>query len=141
MRMAATTGATEVWQARIGHDLAATLRADSEVLGLHGRTEIVKAALELLHRQAAEQRMALSVKPLNARLGHVAVVPITATSGPALTHVPLTADAGLTRYGESYADITALQPVARGRLLRRRGLLARAELARMEDLIRTYLGV
>jgi hypothetical protein len=62
MRMAATTGATEVWQARIGHDLAATLRADSEVLGLHGRTEIVKAALELLHRQAAEQRMARSVE-------------------------------------------------------------------------------
>ena len=83
----------------------------------------------------------LSVNPLNARLGHVAVVPITATSGPALTHVPLTADAGLTRYGESHADITALQPVARGRLLRRRGLLARAELARMEDLIRTYLGL
>ena len=83
----------------------------------------------------------LSANPLNARLRHVAVVPITATSGPALTHVPLTADAGLTRYGESYADITALQPVARGRLLRRRGLLARAELARMEDLIRTYLGL
>jgi hypothetical protein len=33
----------------------------AEVLGLTGRTEIVKAALELLHRQAAEHRMAQSV--------------------------------------------------------------------------------
>jgi hypothetical protein len=54
-------GPSEVWQARIGSDLAAQLRADAEVLGLTGRTEIVKAALELIHRQAAEQRMAKSV--------------------------------------------------------------------------------
>jgi hypothetical protein len=52
---------SEVWQARIGAELAAQLRADAEVLGLAGRTEIVKAALELLHRQAAEHRMAKSV--------------------------------------------------------------------------------
>ena len=52
---------SEVWQARIGADQAAQLRADAEVLGLAGRTEIVKAALELMHRQAAEQRMANSV--------------------------------------------------------------------------------
>jgi hypothetical protein len=50
-----------VWQARIGAELAAQLRADAEVLGLTGRTEIVKAALELIHRQAAEQLMAKSV--------------------------------------------------------------------------------
>lgn len=31
------------------------------MLGLDGRTEIVKAALELLHRRAAEERMARSV--------------------------------------------------------------------------------
>jgi hypothetical protein len=56
-----TTGASEVWQARIGRDLAEQLRADAEVLGLDGRTDIVKAALGLLHRQAAEERMAQSV--------------------------------------------------------------------------------
>jgi hypothetical protein len=50
-----------VWQARIGRDLAEQLRADAEVLGLDGRTDIVKAALALLHRQAAEERMARSV--------------------------------------------------------------------------------
>ncbi len=59
--MATTTGATEVWQARIGHELAAQLRADSEVLGLNGRTDIVKAALQLIHKRAAEERMARSV--------------------------------------------------------------------------------
>lgn len=54
-------GASEVWQARIGRDLAEQLRADAEVLGLDGRTDIVKAALGLLHRRAAEERMAQSV--------------------------------------------------------------------------------
>lgn len=59
--MTVTTGASETWQARITHDLAAQLRDDAELLGLDGRTEIVKAALELLHRRAAEERMARSV--------------------------------------------------------------------------------
>jgi hypothetical protein len=59
--MTTTTRASETWQARISHELAAELRNDAEVLGLDGRTEIVKAALELLHRRAAEERMARSV--------------------------------------------------------------------------------
>ena len=50
-----------MWQARIGHELAAQLRDDAEVLGLSGRTDIVKAALQLIHRRAAEERMARSV--------------------------------------------------------------------------------
>lgn len=83
----------------------------------------------------------LSVNALNTRLGHVGVVPVTGTPGPPLTHIPLNADAGLTRYEESYADVTGLQPVARGRLLRRRGLLARSELDRIENQLRTYLGL
>lgn len=61
VRLATTTGATEVWQARIVHDLAAQLRADAEILGINGRTDIVRAALDLLHRRAAEDRMARSV--------------------------------------------------------------------------------
>ncbi len=59
--MTTTAGASETWQARIPHDLAAQLRHDADLLGLSGRTEIVKAALELLHRRAAEERMARSV--------------------------------------------------------------------------------
>ena len=61
IRMTTSTGASETWQARISHELAAQLRDDAEVLGLDGRTEIVKAALELLHKRAAEERMARSV--------------------------------------------------------------------------------
>lgn len=83
----------------------------------------------------------LSVNPLNVRLGHVAVIPITGTRGPELTHVALTADAGLTRYDESYADITSLQPLARSRFRQRRGLLASGELAHLEDRLRVYLGL
>lgn len=54
-------GPTEVWQARIARDLASQLRADAVVLGLTARTDIVKAALDLLHRHAAEVRVARSV--------------------------------------------------------------------------------
>lgn len=50
-----------MWQARIGRNRAKQLRSDAEVLGLGSRTDIVKAALDLLHRQAAEERMAQSV--------------------------------------------------------------------------------
>lgn len=78
---------------------------------------------------------------MNSRLGHVSVIPITGTTGPAATHIPLNADAGLTRYDESFADVTSLQPVARSRLQKRRGLLVHTELARIEVQLRTYLGL
>ena len=83
----------------------------------------------------------LSINQLNVRLGHVAVVPVTGTPGPASTHIPLGRDAGLTRYDESYADVTGLQPVARGRCRRRRGLLAGGELQHLETQLRVYLGL
>lgn len=83
----------------------------------------------------------LSTNALNSRLGHVAVLPVTGTAGPSETHVALTADAGLTKYDESYADVTALQPVARERLLTRRGLLTRGELDRLGRQLTVYLGL
>lgn len=83
----------------------------------------------------------LSVNSLNARLGHAAVVPITGTRGPESTHIPLGAEAGLTRYPESFADITGLQPIARSRFRQRRGLLAISELTHLEEGIRIYLGL
>lgn len=83
----------------------------------------------------------VSANPLNSRLGHVAVIPITGTAGPAATHVPLDADAGLTRYDASYADVTSLRPVSRDRLLRQRGLMARGEMERVETQLRIYLGL
>lgn len=83
----------------------------------------------------------LSINGLNTRLGHVAVIPITGTSGPEETHIPLTADAGLTKYDQPYADVTSLQPVARVCLLRKRGLLHHAELERIARQLMTYLGL
>jgi mRNA interferase MazF len=83
----------------------------------------------------------MSVNALNVRLGHVAVIPVTGTRGPELTHIRLTPETGLTRYPESYADVTALQPVARTDLLGQRGRLNRAELERIENQLRTYLGI
>jgi mRNA interferase MazF len=83
----------------------------------------------------------MSVNPLNSRLGHVAVIPITGTPGPSGTHIPLDADAGLTRYDQSFADVTSLRPVARDRLKKQRGLLAQAEILRIETQLRTYLGL
>lgn len=56
------SGPTEVWQARIARSWAAELRADAAVLGLDGRTDIVRAALRLLHQRAAELRMAQDIE-------------------------------------------------------------------------------
>jgi hypothetical protein len=72
--MTSSTGATEVWQARIGHGFAAQLQQDAETLGLDGRTDIVKAGLQLLHRRAAEERMAASVD--NFYAGAIPPLPI-----------------------------------------------------------------
>ena len=83
----------------------------------------------------------MSINALNARLGHVAVVPVTGTAGPEQTHIPLSADAGLTKYEQSYADVTALQPVARSRLLTRRGLLSISELERLGRQLSVYLAL
>ena len=83
----------------------------------------------------------LSANALNLRLGHVAVIPVTGTPGPAATHVALTEEAGLTRYDESYADITGLQPVDRARLLRQRGRLTSGELALIAGRLEVYLGL
>ena len=83
----------------------------------------------------------LSINPLNTRLGHVAVIPVTGTAGPEQTHIPLNADAGLTKYEQSYADVTALQPVARSWLLTRRGLLTLGELDRLGRQLTVYLGL
>jgi len=76
-----TIGASETWQARISRELAAQLREDAELLGLDGRTEIVRAALELLHRRAAEERMARSVDAFYN--GGEAPLPIGVRSGSA----------------------------------------------------------
>lgn len=81
----------------------------------------------------------LSVNPLNVRLGHVAVVPITGTSGSALTHVPLTSEAGLTRYDESYADSWVCSRSRERASSGGVGFFAQGELAGLADQIHIYL--
>lgn len=77
----------------------------------------------------------------NQRLSHVCVVPVTGTPGPSVTHLPLSSDAGLTRYPVSFADGTGVQGVARGRFRQQRGTLAPAEMAALERIVAHYLGL
>jgi mRNA interferase MazF len=75
------------------------------------------------------------------RLAAVTVAVITGTRGPALTHITLDADAGVTRYDVSYVNATDLHTVAQARLMKRRGRLHPAELQRLESAVRGYLGL
>ena len=83
----------------------------------------------------------LSANPVDVRLGHIAVIPITGSPGPAATHIALTADVDLTGHDEAYADITGLQLAEIGRFRRRRGLLVTSDLVELEDRLRVYLGL
>jgi len=55
------SGTTEIWQARVPADLARLLLDDARILGLKGRSEVVRAALQLLHQEAREERMAQEI--------------------------------------------------------------------------------
>jgi hypothetical protein len=52
-----------------------------------------------------------------------------------------TRDAGLTGYAQSYANATDLHTIPKPRLHRRRGRLAGAEIASLEQAGCTYLGL
>jgi mRNA interferase MazF len=83
----------------------------------------------------------MTIDPMISRLGSVTLAVITGTAGPEPTHIPLGAEAGLTRHDVSYANATDLHTVDQSRLRRRRGRLHPAELQRLEAAIRTYLGL
>jgi mRNA interferase MazF len=85
--------------------------------------------------------LVLSNNRANLRVGHVAVAVVTGTVGPASTHVPLAAGAGLTRYAESYVNITDLHAVSKGAPRRLRGRCSRSELARIGELASVYLAL
>ncbi|MGH3771151.1 MAG: type II toxin-antitoxin system PemK/MazF family toxin [Pseudonocardiaceae bacterium] len=102
------------------------------------RGEVWDARLPVVGRHPA---VVLTVNPLIPRLGAVTVAVVTGTAGPSSTHVRLDADAGLTRYPESYVNATDLHTLSRTRLQQRRGRLAAGELAHLEDAVRLYLGL
>jgi mRNA interferase MazF len=81
----------------------------------------------------------LTSNALISRLGAVTVAIVTGTEGPAVTHVPLDADAGVTKYPVSWANATDLHTVPRSRLRRRRGLVSARELERIEGCLRAVL--
>ncbi|MCB5170241.1 type II toxin-antitoxin system PemK/MazF family toxin [Streptomyces bambusae] len=83
----------------------------------------------------------LTVNRIAEPLTWVNVALVTDTSGPQATHVPIGPDAGLTKYDESYVHCADLHTVAKARLRRRLGLLAPAELRRVEDAVRLILGL
>ncbi len=83
----------------------------------------------------------LTVNRLLRVLSSTTGVLVTGTSGPRSTHIPLGVDAGLTRYGESYAVATELHNVPLVALRRHRGRLARAELWALQDAVRIAHGL
>ncbi len=83
----------------------------------------------------------LTIHAMLQRLSSTTAVLITGTAGPRSTHIPLDADAGLTRYAESYAVATELHNVPLQALRRRRGRLPRHELRALEDAVRVAHGL
>jgi mRNA interferase MazF len=82
----------------------------------------------------------LTVNRIAAPLSAVTVAVITGTAGPASTHVPVGSESGLKKYAE-FVNCTDVHTVAKQRLRRRLGLLAPAELRRVEDTLRLTLGL
>jgi mRNA interferase MazF len=83
----------------------------------------------------------LTVNRTAEPLAAVSVAVITGTAGPRTTHVSLGPESGLTKYAESFVNCTDLHTVAKPRLRRRIGLLAPAELERVEASVRLVLGL
>lgn len=94
-----------------------------------------------LSRAGEHPVVVLTINVLVPRLSAVTVAVITGTEGPPQTHIPLDRDAGLTGYDVSYVNVTDLHSVDKSRLRRRRGRLHPRELMRLEEAVRTYLGL
>jgi mRNA interferase MazF len=83
----------------------------------------------------------LTINPMIVYLGSLTAVLVTGTPGPETSHVPLSGEVGLTEYDESFANATDLHTIPKSKFRRKRGRLHLAELRRLEDAVRTYLGL
>lgn len=83
----------------------------------------------------------LTVNALIPKLSAMTVAGVTGTRGPEITHIPLDREAGLDKYDESFANATDLHTIPKSKLHKRRGRLHPAELARLEEAVRVYLGL
>lgn len=81
----------------------------------------------------------LTTNALITRLGAVTLAEVTRTEGPSSTHIGIGAEAGLTGPAPSWVNVTGLHTVPKGKLRRRRGQLAPAELDHVAAAVRAYL--
>lgn len=102
------------------------------------RGEVWDAALA---RAGTHPVVVLTNNALLRRLSATTAVLVRGTSGPRSTHIPLGADAALTRYDESYAVATELHNVPLTALRRCRGRLSAGELRALETGIRIAHGL
>jgi mRNA interferase MazF len=94
-----------------------------------------------IHGAGVHPALVMSVNAVNARLNHAAIIPITGTPGPGSTHIPLDRDAGLTKYPESYADVTGIRAAAKANFRVRQGRVSLEELGHVERQLSIYLGL
>ncbi len=83
----------------------------------------------------------MTINVLIPRLSAVTVAVVTGTEGPAQTDIPLDRESGLTGYDVSFVNATDLHSIDKSRLRHRRGRLHPRELMRLEEAVRTYLGL
>jgi mRNA interferase MazF len=83
----------------------------------------------------------LTINVLIPRLSAVTAAVVTGTKGPPQTHIALGKEAGLTRHDVSFANVTDVHTISKASLRCRRGILHTGELTRLEEAIRTYLGL
>lgn len=83
----------------------------------------------------------LTANLLIRRLSSIHCVLVTSQPGPPSVRIPLDRDAGLTAHPVCYADATTLLTLPLGALHRQRGRLSLAELDRVEQAVRTVLGL
>lgn len=92
-------------------------------------------------RIGAHPAVVLTISSLIPKLSAVTVALVTGTEGPQVTHVRLGAEVGLSGHEVSYANATDLHTLPKAKLRRRRGVLHPAELTRLEQAARSYLGL
>jgi mRNA interferase MazF len=94
-----------------------------------------------LPRIGAHPCVVLTVNALSTRVSEVTVARVTGTDGPRSTRIPVGADAGLTRYDESYVDVMSVHTVPFERFRTRRGRLSGAEMNALAGALRLVLGL
>ena len=83
----------------------------------------------------------LTINQLRGRYQETTVALVTGSAGPQLTHIPVGRDSGLTKYDESYVNVTNLFSIPTSKFRARRGLLHRHEMNAVESSIRFTLGL